>query len=103
SVPGESPVLEEYWPDIDGLAHRETVTDEAFSAGTREKSFFDFSAIHLVTTSTLASLQRAHPEGRFELCRFRPNFLISEAPEGFPENEWLGRRIRIGGDMVLEI
>ena len=32
SAPVESSVLEEYWPDIDGLAHRETVTDEAISA-----------------------------------------------------------------------
>ena len=25
----ETPSLEEYWPDMEGLAHRETVTDEA--------------------------------------------------------------------------
>ncbi len=27
----DSPVLEEYWPDIDGLAHRETVTEESIA------------------------------------------------------------------------
>src|SRR5216683_400061 len=27
----DSPALEEYWPDIDGLAHRETVTDESIA------------------------------------------------------------------------
>jgi uncharacterized protein len=102
-VPVESPVLEEYWPDIDGLAHRETVTDEGFSAGTPSSSFFDFSAIHLVTTSTLAALGRAHPEGRFEPCRFRPNLLISGARDGFAENDWVGRQIRVGADLVLDI
>ena len=103
AVPVESQVLEEYWPDIDGLAHRETVTDEAISAGTPSRSFFDFSAIHLVTRSTLAALSRAYPDGRFEPYRFRPNLLISDAPEGFPENQWVGRQIRIGADVVLEI
>jgi uncharacterized protein YcbX len=27
----DSPALEEYWPDIDGLAHRETVTEESIA------------------------------------------------------------------------
>jgi uncharacterized protein YcbX len=27
----DSPALEEYWPDIDGLAHREKVTDESIA------------------------------------------------------------------------
>src|SRR5207244_9017493 len=27
-TPPEKPTLEEYWPDIEGLTHRETVTDE---------------------------------------------------------------------------
>jgi len=103
AVPVEAPVLEEYWPDIDGLAHRETVTDEAISAGTPSGSFFDFSAIHLVTTSTLAALSRAHPDGRFEPCRFRPNLLISNASEGFPENDWVGRQIRVGAGLVLDV
>jgi uncharacterized protein YcbX len=103
SAPLESPVLEEYWPDIDGLAHRETVTDEAISAGTASASFFDFSAIHLVTTSTLAALGSAHPDGRFEPCRFRPNLLIGAEPDGFPENDWVGRKIRVGADVVLKI
>lgn len=103
SAPVESPVLEEYWPDIDGLAHRETVTDEGMSAGTPSASFFDFSAIHLVTTSTLAALGSAHANGRFEPCRFRPNLLIGAAPAGFPENDWVGRKVRVGADVVIEI
>ncbi len=37
-----TPRLEEYWPNIDGLAYRETVTDEAMPSGT----FFDATPIH---------------------------------------------------------
>ena len=40
-----APSLEEYWPDIDGLAHRETVTDEAIALGAPPGTFFDFSAV----------------------------------------------------------
>ena len=42
----EEPSYEEYWPDIDGLAQRETVTDEAMPPHT----FFDIAVIHLLTT-----------------------------------------------------
>lgn len=103
SVPVESPSLEEYWPDIDGLAYRETVTEESMSGGMASPSFFDSSAIHLVTTSTLASLSQAHPAGRFEPWRFRPNLLIDATPDGFPENDWVGHRLRVGAEVVLNV
>lgn len=103
STPPEKPILEEYWPDIDGLAHRETVTDEAISLGTPSGTFFDFAAIHLLTTSTLAVLERAHPGGRFDHRRFRPNILVDTGREGIPENDWIGRNIAVGDEVVLEI
>jgi len=37
-------------------AHRETVTDETIAVGAPAGTFFDFSAIHLVTTATFATL-----------------------------------------------
>jgi uncharacterized protein YcbX len=39
----EKPSYEEYWPDINGLAQRETVTDEAMPS----KTFFDIAVIHI--------------------------------------------------------
>ena len=44
----EAPTLEEYWPDMDGLDHRETVTEEEMPPET----FFDFSVVHVLTTNT---------------------------------------------------
>src|SRR5579872_3105419 len=70
SVPTEAPALEEYWPDIDGLAHRETVTDETIGMGAPPATFFDFAAVHLVTTATLRMLSCAYPQGRFDWRRF---------------------------------
>ena len=47
------PVLEEYWPDIEGLAHRDRVTEESMQAG----SFFDAAPVHLLTTATIDQLR----------------------------------------------
>jgi MOSC N-terminal beta barrel domain len=45
---------EEYWPDMEGLDHRDTVTDFALPEGT----FFDCATVHLLTTATLARLHQ---------------------------------------------
>lgn len=93
--------LEEYWPDIEGLAHREATTDEKMPAGT----FFDAAPIHLITTATLRALRELYPEGLFEARRFRPNFLIAlpDGERGFVENLWIGKRLRIGDSLRLEV
>jgi uncharacterized protein YcbX len=98
-----APSLEEYWPDIDGLAYRETVTDEAIGRGAPPGTFFDFAAVHLVTTATLDSLSRAYPQGRFDWRRFRPNIIAGSEAEGFPENDWVGHRILVGDELKLEV
>jgi uncharacterized protein len=97
----ETPGLEEYWPDIEGLAHRETVTDEATLAGT----FFDLATLHLLTTATLDRLRELYPQGRFEARRFRPNIVVEAASgeKGFLENAWIGHTLAIGEEVRLRI
>jgi uncharacterized protein len=100
----EEPSYEEYWPDIDGLAQREKVTDEAMPS----KTFFDIAVIHILTTSTLNRLRELHPEGRFEARRFRPNIVVDSTSEekkknDFIENSWVGKKMIIGKDIVLNI
>lgn len=61
--------------------------------------FFDFSAIHLVTTNSLAELQRLEPDSAFDVRRFRPNIVIEvDDDTGFVENGWTSVRI---GDVEL--
>ena len=93
--------LEEYWPDIDGLARRDVVTDEAMPAET----FFDLGMVHLLTTATLDSYRALYAEGRFETRRFRPNLVIKTLPDfkGFPENEWDGQVLSIGDEVKIKI
>ena len=85
---------EEYWPDMDGLDHRDTVTDWELPAGT----FFDLAVVHLLTTATIDRLRELYPEGRFEVRRFRPNIVVSTGPDqhGFVENDWIDRTIAGG-------
>jgi hypothetical protein len=89
-----SPSLEEYWPNIEGLAHREIVTDERMPEGT----FFDCAVAHILSTSTVDALRSAYPQGRFEVRRFRPNIVVqlNEKEEGFVENGWIGGMLAMG-------
>jgi uncharacterized protein len=101
----EKPSYEEYWPDIEGLAQRDNVTDEAMPPQT----FFDIAVIHIFTTSTINRLRELYPEGRFEVRRFRPNIVIESAASSgekkkdFIENLWVGKKLMIGEDIVLSV
>jgi uncharacterized protein YcbX len=97
----EKPSYEEYWPDIEGLAQREIVTDEAMPP----QSFFDVAVIHLLTTSTINRLRELYPEGRFEVRRFRPNIVVESASEeiDFIENSWVDKNITIGEEILLKV
>jgi uncharacterized protein YcbX len=100
---GESPgaQAEEYWPDMEGLDYRDTVTDFELPAGT----FFDLAVVHLLTTATIDHLRTLYPQGRFEVRRFRPNIVVSTRPDaqGFVENDWIGHTIAIGDHVRLRI
>lgn len=92
---------EEYWPDMEGLDHRDTVTDFTLPQGT----FFDCATVHLLTTATLDRLRELYPQGRFEVRRFRPNIVVQLASgeKGFAENAWVGHTLAIGDDVRLSI
>ena len=92
---------EEYWPDIDGRDHKDTVTDFTLPAGT----FFDGATMHLVTTATLERLGELYPQGRFEAPRFRPNIVVATAAgeKGFVEQAWISHTVAIGNQVRLRI
>jgi uncharacterized protein YcbX len=92
---------EEYWPDMEGLDHRDTVTDFTLP----ERTFFDCATVHLLTTATLDRLRELYPQGRFETRRFRPNIVVEpvSAEKGFVENAWIGRALAIGDNVRLNV
>jgi uncharacterized protein YcbX len=96
-----APRAEEYWPDMEGLDYRDTVTDFDLPEGT----FFDLAVVHVLTTATLDRLRELYPAGRFEVRRFRPNIVVrtAEDVDGFAENDWIGSTVRIGDEVRLSI
>ena len=92
---------EEYWPDMEGLDHRDTVTDFDLPEGT----FFDCAVIHVLTTATIDRLRTLYPEGRFEVRRFRPNIVVqpTSGELDFIENAWSGHSLAIGEHVRLSI
>lgn len=103
--------FEELWPEIDGLApqavidatrRREEETGEVISrfdlsAFGAPGTFFDLSALHVLTTATLQRLQELAPDAVFDARRYRPNVVLDGAGEGFVENGWPGSVLTLGG------
>lgn len=57
-------------------------------------SFFDSrSTLHLLTTASL---------GGHDVRRFRPNLLVDAGDHDHPEDAWVGRTLRLGGDEGVE-
>ncbi|HEV3166716.1 MAG TPA: MOSC domain-containing protein [Isosphaeraceae bacterium] len=61
--------------------------------------------VHLLTTATIESLRSHAPQSRFEIRRFRPNFVLElgERANGFVENDWVGRTLSLGREVRLRI
>jgi hypothetical protein len=100
------------WPDIDGLMPDDFKTQNAVEGNEAEGTvtdlaealaapgtFFDVSALHVVTTATLDRLAQLAPESTFAVERYRPNLVLGGDGEPFAENGWSGSRIRAGGQM----
>ncbi|SCG49891.1 MOSC domain-containing protein [Micromonospora halophytica] len=60
-------------------------------------SLVDFAPVHLLTTATLAAAGGADP------VRYRPNLVVENTDDGFAENDWVGRELRIGPELVLRV
>ncbi|UAW96916.1 MOSC domain-containing protein [Halopseudomonas nanhaiensis] len=83
-------------PDLDGLPP--SVADFVVSPGT----FFLVAPLHIVTTASLERLAQLREEADWDVRRFRPNLVIETTADfaGFPEQEWIGRTLRLGGATV---
>ena len=68
-------------------------------------TFFDYGAVHLLTTATLDRLRELYPQGRFDAGRFRPNIVVETASRenDFVENVWVGHTLAIGDEVRLSI
>jgi uncharacterized protein YcbX len=65
-------------------------------------SHFDDGPLHLVTTASLRHVSRAHG-AVVDPRRLRPNFVLETEGEGLVEDGWVGTRIALGDELVVEI
>lgn len=108
SVPAGA-VIEEFWledkgPNVYGEQRADDggiVTDFPASFVAPAGTHFDFSAIHVLTTSTLDALRQAYPSGKIDERRFRPNIVVATDEDGFVENDWKG--MLEAGDVGMEL
>lgn len=116
SVPLDAPVLEEVWPDIDGLAPTDFIESTRVDENEAGEvvsgipmgllapgSFMDLSPLHLLTTATLERLHELEPDATFDHRRYRPNVLVELDGAGFVENGWVGGDVALGDQVVAAV
>jgi uncharacterized protein len=62
--------------------------------------YHDAYPLHLLTTSTLATLRAHAPAADFDVRRFRPSALIETEGDGLVENTWCGGTLSAGGARI---
>ncbi len=108
--------IDQYHPDeenYDPDGHRDEVVEAQLGAAffnerglpsaVPEGSFFDLFPLSVLTTSSLDHLGELEPESRFDVRRFRMNVIVDTPAGGFVENEWVGRTLAIGDDVLLGV
>jgi uncharacterized protein YcbX len=81
-------------PDMSGFPSRRLIE-------LRKDNFFDALPVHLLTTSTLRTFTRLAPKSAWDGRRFRMTVLVdTDGDEDFPEQQWIGRRIRLGSAVI---
>lgn len=85
-------------PDLSGIPK------EFLELGGRPvKPFVDLAPLMLLTSESIATMQRSAPEGKMDVRRFRPSVTIDAMEQSrFPEQRWIGRRVRVG-DSVWQV
>lgn len=109
--------FEEVWPDIEGLAPTEFISDTkvtqepdgelvseiVLGMAAPPGSFFDLAVIHVLTRATLDGLTALAPGADFDPNRYRPNLLLGGSFPAFAENGWTGRAIEVGNQFRFSV
>jgi hypothetical protein len=97
----EFPAGERYGVDDAGARLGEAMGRPLAICPEGEVPHHDESPVHLLTTASLRALGNLLG-GPVDVARFRPNVVLDVAGEGFPEEQWTGRDLRLG-DVVLRL
>src|SRR5438309_1062873 len=106
---------DEEWPEVEGIAPSEFIarTRSGRSVTGRDLSslpvgmlapgtFQDVAPLTVMTTASLRTAKALHPDGDWDDRRFRSTVLLDADGDGFVEQDWVGKSLRIG-DVELSI
>jgi uncharacterized protein len=71
-------------------------TSEAIEWTMPEGRFVDAAPVLVLTTASLRTGERLHPQGEWHPRRFRPNMLVDVAGDDWVEDAWVGGTLRVG-------
>ena len=63
--------------------------------------FVDAAPLLVLTTASLRAGASLHPEGAWEVRRFRPNLLVDVDADGWVEDGWCGRTVHVGAAALV--
>ncbi len=63
--------------------------------------FVDALPLLVLTTASLRTAATFHPDGNWDVRRFRPNLLVDVDGEGWVEDGWCGQTVRVGDVEVV--
>jgi uncharacterized protein YcbX len=108
--------IDQYHPDVedaDPRGHRDAEVEQKLGSAFFEEigapspvpvgSFFDLFPISVMTTSTIDKMSELQPDSVFDVRRFRMNFIVQTAGDGFVENEWIDRSLSVGDSVQLGV
>ena len=76
-------------------------SSEVWDFATPPGSFVDLAPLHVLTTASLEAARASHPDGQWDVHRFRPGVLVETDEGGFAEDTWIGANVRLG-DVVVQ-
>jgi uncharacterized protein YcbX len=81
----------------------ESPDDDTFDWPCPPGTYLDLAGAHLLTTASLRAAAALHPDGRWDVRRFRPTALVDAGDaEGFVEDAWIGGQVKLG-DATLTV
>jgi uncharacterized protein len=63
--------------------------------------YVDAAPILILTTASLRTAAGHHPNGTWDVRRFRPNVLVDVGGDGWVEDSWVGHQIQIGAVTLI--
>lgn len=78
-------------------------TSEAIEWTMPDGRYVDAAPILVLTTASLRTAASHYPDGTWDVRRFRPNVVLDVDGDGWIEDSWVGRRLRIGAATVVPV